>query len=420
MADDLKVAPPGGKSDFDVLSEEDETEGKGEVKSDEEDKDKKKEDEEEVDKGKKPEEEGEEEDEEAKEKVKEEEEEDETETESLGRPSTKTITAKYPEFFKDFPSLRHAFFREQKFAEIFPTVEDAQEAKERVEDFESFTDLVHSGDVAGFLGTLQETDSSVAQKFVSNFLPGLYKTNADMYFSIATPVVENFLKALYNHGVQSGNEDIKNSALQAALWGFNDVEIASSAKSSVGASRPSADKGTLDQERQDFYAERYVTFRADVTTGASKQLRAIVLKGFDPEEVFSADLKEILVDRVVDKIDKALESDREHMSRIGSLWKRAARAGYAGDWKSRITSAYLERARTAMPAIRKRIVDAALTSKQSQSERQAERGKLGADRREIPGSRTSKGDTDKSPSAKEVDWSKTSDMDFLEGRIATK
>src|SRR5437660_282354 len=48
-------------------------------------------------------------------------------------PQFKEITKKYPNFFKDFPNLRHAFFREKEYSEIFSTVDEAKEAQEDIE-----------------------------------------------------------------------------------------------------------------------------------------------------------------------------------------------------------------------------------------------------------------------------------------------
>src|SRR6516225_9215499 len=44
------------------------------------------------------------------------------------RPPISAIKEKYPNFFKDFPELKESYFREMRFTELFPTVEDAKEA----------------------------------------------------------------------------------------------------------------------------------------------------------------------------------------------------------------------------------------------------------------------------------------------------
>src|SRR5271169_344060 len=60
----------------------------------------------------------------------EDEEEEQVEDEGLGkdRPTFKEINAKFPTLFKDFPGLKHAFFKEREYSALFPTVEDAKVA----------------------------------------------------------------------------------------------------------------------------------------------------------------------------------------------------------------------------------------------------------------------------------------------------
>src|SRR6187399_1594582 len=41
------------------------------------------------------------------------------------------ILAKYPKLFKDFPYLEKAYYREQQFTEVYPTIQDARAAHEK-------------------------------------------------------------------------------------------------------------------------------------------------------------------------------------------------------------------------------------------------------------------------------------------------
>ena len=43
----------------------------------------------------------------------------------------KEILTKYPNLFKDFPYLEKAYYREQQFTEIYPTIDDARAASEK-------------------------------------------------------------------------------------------------------------------------------------------------------------------------------------------------------------------------------------------------------------------------------------------------
>src|SRR5881396_2432670 len=48
------------------------------------------------------------------------------------------ILAKYPQLFKDFPYLEKAYYREQQFTELLPTIEDAKIAVEKSSILDKF------------------------------------------------------------------------------------------------------------------------------------------------------------------------------------------------------------------------------------------------------------------------------------------
>src|SRR3990167_6712893 len=62
----------------------------------------------------------------------------EPEPEIITHARRKEILAKYPTIFKDFPFLEKSYFREQKYAELLPTLDDAREAVERSETLKKF------------------------------------------------------------------------------------------------------------------------------------------------------------------------------------------------------------------------------------------------------------------------------------------
>ena len=97
------------------------------------------------------EEEDDEEGEEDQEDGEDDEEDDKEDELELSRVSYKEVKEKFPSFFKDFPSLKHAFFREQQFTELFPTLEDAKKAIEDQQQFQEITEAVIEGDANKFI-----------------------------------------------------------------------------------------------------------------------------------------------------------------------------------------------------------------------------------------------------------------------------
>ena len=94
-----------------------------------------------------------------------EEEEEEEETEELEDDEfvvpvrRKEVLAKYPQVFKDFPYLEKSLYISQQFTELFPTPDDAKQAKEALGQFSEYeTALVENADARGILKAVKESD----------------------------------------------------------------------------------------------------------------------------------------------------------------------------------------------------------------------------------------------------------------------
>src|SRR3972149_6220492 len=94
------------------------------------------------------------------EKEEEEKEEEEEDVDIHLRPTYKEITGKYPNLFKDFPDLRHAFFSEQKYRDIFTTVEEAEETKQQFESIRGLHEKFLSGSVEGISEAMSDIKSA--------------------------------------------------------------------------------------------------------------------------------------------------------------------------------------------------------------------------------------------------------------------
>ena len=151
------------------------------------------------------------------------------------------------------------------------------------------------------------------------------------------------------------------------------------------------------------------------------RLRAEVARGFDPNNAFPEYTRNLLLSQVVKEIDEALTKDTRHMATINSMWKQAHSAGFAGNWKNRILSTYLSGARSVMPAIRARVRSAAVGDLKKESDNRAATADRSADRREVKGgSNTAPKPGAPDAKAADIDWSRTSDMDFLNGKVTLK
>jgi hypothetical protein len=332
------------------------------------------------------------------------------------RPTVKDITTKYPNFFKEFPDMRHVLFREKEYTAIYPTVDDAKEAQSNSTDFTWFREMLQTGTPEKFdefLSGVKQGGPQMLTNMATNFLPSLYKADRDMYFKVTTPVADSLLKNAYKAARQSGNENLANAALHIAQWALGDARYASG---ELKAEQPKTETKSDDfsKERDAFYMERYRENQVNIGNEARTRIKSEIKKGLDPNGVFNDFMTDTLVDKIWAEIGQELEKDPQHMGAMNSLWKHAKNAGFAGDWKNRILSAYLSGARAQMPAIRARIRNAALADKKAQVAVATTTAEKSLERKDVASNNNAPRQIGhKTPPAAEIDWGKTSDMDIL-------
>ncbi len=346
-------------------------------------------------------------------------------------PQYKEITKKYPDLFKDFPNLRHAFFHAKEYRELFPTVEDAREALEKLDGFSELESSLTSGkseDVSKVLSSIKDLSNDALSNLSTNFLSSIKKIDNDLYYQVITPELVNFTRVMFNAGLRNENDNLKNAALVAALHFFGDQKVASGEKEvKLPESKitESKENDELKRAQASFRQERYTTLYNDVVNTADSLLSKHVLNGLDPKEEMTDGIKELVSEKVMKEITKTLASNAQHTSRMDSLWKKAAKDNFSNSWRNKIVSAYLEAAKEIMPKVRARVRASTLGIRDRQPENTG-----GIERRakRIEPNSTSGGgqrqsnslDGGKNLDPKKIDWNKTSDLDIIRGTITPK
>ena len=339
------------------------------------------------------------------------------------RPSITDIKSKYPKFFKDFPDMQHMLFREKEFASLFPSVEDAREAASNSEAFVTLQDKVMQGDAKGFLEAVNEADSKALGKFAGNILDGLREINPNVHWQTIVPTLEQVCRALYNEGQSNNNDNQKYAAQYLSKFLFNDDKVATGEKTFAKPKEKPDELKQIDAERTKLAAEKYTSFRADVQSGALDQLSGMIgtKEQIDPEGVISKWAYEKILEDTIREVNNQMVSDKEHMRYMDSLWARGGRDGYSRDLKTRITSAYLARAKALIPRIRNRLISEAMGTSSRNAQRVQSRVSQVSSRREPGQNGSVPRYSGRGPiSAKSVDWKQTSDEDFLNDRVTFK
>lgn len=304
------------------------------------------------------EEEVEEEDEqvEGEEKEEEETEEEGTEDEEVENDSLyQQLKKRDAKLLKEIPELRSVIFREQKFTEIFPSIEDAQSAREAADIFASYEKDLMAGDSTGILETLEKTDKKSLEAFVANFIPNVEKQNKQLYLEMLYPEFKKMLRA----ATKSKDARLVTSAenLNWFIFGDTDVEADAGLKPTKRDEKDDA----LSKREKEFESRITATFENDVITTIEKRFRNIVGSAFKDSDV-SPLLQKSLIKEIMERVDSAITKDTRHMGNVKNLWDKARKAGFTTDWKDSIQNAYLSRAKVLIPKIRQQVLSEAKLS----------------------------------------------------------
>jgi hypothetical protein len=323
----------------------------------------------------------------------------------------------YPDIFKRFPQIQNTFGREEAFTELFPTVEDAQNAADYQESFLAFEQNIASGDPTHLLQSVKNLDPNIFGKFTGNFMDTLYKVDRDQFNEVLRPITKKLVRHIFADGVRTKNENLVN----AAQW-FSDYLFGTEVEKIPADQKPITTK-TKEQEdferRREEHTEReYNTSFTEVLGYVDRKLDTF-LSNIDPNNKLTPYTKRVLVRDIKEEVGAALRKETPLQRTIGNLWGRGKKFGYTPELRQKIGNLYLARAKQVAPAIAKRLVKEAMgTSGPKPTIKKTNIASGG--RPSANGNNATKTASSKAPDPKQIDWSKSSDGDILRGKATVR
>ncbi len=263
----------------------------------------------------------------------------------------KEILAKYPKIFKDFPQLEKAYYREQKYAELLPTLDDAKDAVERSEQYGKFEAVLLSGDTESILNSVKSADVKAFNKIVDDYLPTLQKVDQGAYFHVIGTVAKNIVVAMARQGKEIEDENLSAAAviMNQFLFGKKEFE----APKEFGP-KPNKSDDSVDNERVQFHQERFDSALEDLTTTSQNIVKSTIAKHIDPKDSMTDYVRNTAIERAVADVDRAIAGDARFKAVIDKLWEKASRSNFKRDALADIKKAYLNKAKTLLrPIIQK-------------------------------------------------------------------
>lgn len=301
------------------------------------------------------------------------------------------IKKAYPDLFKKFPGLKHAFFREGRYSQLFPSVEDAEVAFDKASVLDKLEDFVQAGDPEPIVKSI--ADPQVREAFVKNFLPTLQKLDSQLFVKVTEPILRNAIAFVAREAGRQGNKNLEIASQYVSKFLFENEKIEAQPLEVKTIDR------TVDQQH-------YQEFDADVKESVIREMHKAILESL-PKNItkFTANS---MVREMGDKVTAAMAQDSNHLRLMEQLWNRAVTERFSRASRARLINAGLARVRAVLPAIASKVKAEALGVPKP-----VKKPGLPATNKNTV---SSLGKVDRS----KIDWSKTSDMDVLNGKITLK
>lgn len=268
------------------------------------------------------------------------------------------ILAKYPTLFKDFPYLEKAYYREQQFTELLPTIDDARAAVQAKEVLDRFENDVMGGNTETLLKAIKSESPKGFAKIIDDYLPTLARVDEQAYFHVLGNVTKHTIVAMVKEARASNNEVLQSAAQILNQFVFGTTEF----KPPTNLSKPEADtsKDTeLQQREQAFVRKQFESSRVDLNTRINNTLRNTIDANIDPKKSMTDYVRKNASREAIEMLESILSRDSRFVVLKDKLWESAFSESFSKTSVDRIKSAYLSRAKTLLPTvIKKARIDA--------------------------------------------------------------
>lgn len=270
------------------------------------------------------------------------------------------ILQKYPKLFKDFPYLEKAYYREQQFTELLPTIEDAKTAVEKSNVLDKFEADLIKGNTETVLKSVKAADENSWNKIVDDYLPALSRIDTQAYHHVIGNVIKHTIISMVNEAKTSENETLQAAAhiLNQFVFGTSDFK-APTRLSSNDKPEKTEDNKISERERQ-FTQKQFESSRDDLNSRVNSVLKSTIDANIDPKESMSPYVKKNASREAMESLTDAINKDSRFKVLLDKLWENAFKNDFRKDSVDRIKSAYLSKAKTLLPAVIKRSRNEAL------------------------------------------------------------
>lgn len=274
----------------------------------------------------------------------------------------KEILAKYPTLFKDFPYLEKAYYREQQFTELLPTIQDAKVAVEKAKVMDHLERNIMDGDISNVLQAAKQESQETFLKIADNYLPALKRVDQQAYYHVLGNVVKDTIITMVREGRNLGE---RGEPLTAAANILNQFVFGSQnfqPPTSLSKVNPEEKnrEAHFRQEQQQQVMGRFESVKDELQVKADNVLKATIDGHIDPKGSMSDYIKKNATKDAKETLEDLMGKDTRFRGLLDKLWEKAFEKNFDKESTDRIKSAYLSKAKTLLPSVIKKARNDAL------------------------------------------------------------
>lgn len=272
------------------------------------------------------------------------------------------ILKKYPNVFKDFPYLEKAYYREQQFTEILPTIDDAKQAAESHQVLQRYTeDMVEKGNVSNVLKMIKEANPETFNRVVDGYMDHLESVDKSAYLHVQSNLVKNIIIGMVEEAKSSEDDDLRTAALLLNKWAFGSSKFTPPSKMAKDVKPEDKTKeDSISQREQDFAKRQLDSAVGDINTRVNNTIKGAIESNIDPNGSMTDYVKRNAIRDALEKVTGLIDKDTRFQKIVDKLWEKSQKANYSKDSQDEIRKAFLSKARSLLAPVLKSARNEAL------------------------------------------------------------
>lgn len=274
-------------------------------------------------------------------------------------PKRQEILKAYPDFEKKFPGVMKAVYREQQYAETFPTIVEAKEAANQLGMFHELENDLLGGNIEKLLTSVKRSNEEAFGQITGSLLQTLEKVDRTAYLGTLNHIVSNALFTAFKSGESSKDEQLQIAAqlLNKFIYGTTDIVPSRQIQKDPGIT---AKEVELNQQREMFANDQLSRAVDNITTRVDNMIKSTIDKHIDPKGVMTSYVKSKAVEDALKLAKDGVSTDPRFRGVLNQLWKDSAKNHYNEASLLKIRNAIISRAKTLLPSVIQSVKASAL------------------------------------------------------------